>query len=80
MYVSELVHGFTGGLEDGIMLARILESVPTHFTLKQTPLQLQTQLRSPHGIQSFGNYMPVASWTAWSGRPQSGLALPVLAV
>lgn len=78
--VSEPVHCFPGGLEDGILLARIPDSVPEHFTAKQAPPQLQTQLRSLTGIKSFGNYMPVARWTAWSGRPQSGLALPVLAV
>lgn len=76
--VSELVHFFEG-LECGITLARILDWVPGHVTLKQA-LQLQTQLRPPNGIKSFGNYMPVVTWTARSGRPQSGLALPVLAV
>lgn len=73
--VSELVNCFVGCWECGIMLARILDSVPEHFTLKKPVLHLQIQLISPNDVKSLGNYTRVVSWRAGSDRPQSGLAL-----
>lgn len=36
--VSELVNCFTGCVVCGIMLVRILDSVPEHFILRKAPL------------------------------------------
>lgn len=46
MCERELVNCFTGCAECGVMLARILDSVPEHYTLRKAPLQLQIQLTS----------------------------------
>ena len=73
---SELVNRFVGCSACGIMLARILDSVPEHSTLKKAALQLQIQLVSPNDIKPFGNYMPLVSQRRWSDGPQSGLVLP----
>lgn len=71
--VSELVNCFTGCVECGVMLARVLDSVSEHFRLRKGLLQLQIQHISE---ESFGNYVLMSSWKGWKWETPVWWCLP----